>query len=147
MKRFFMTIPESVHLVLQAASLARGGELFVLDMGDSVRIVDLAKDMIKLTAKPGEDIEIVFTGLRPGEKLEESLWESGAQVHVTDHPKIWRVDEPQLHGGQRLAAILERLQSAVDRRDLLAIEAEFAAAIPSYVPLTPALSEVARRSW
>lgn len=93
MQRYFMTIPEATQLTLQAAAMGRGGEIFVLDMGDPVRIVDLAKELITLSGfRPGEDIEIVFTGLRPGEKLFEQLRLEGEDMVRTPHPKIliWR---------------------------------------------------------
>ena len=78
MFRFFMTIPEAVHLVLQASSMNNGGEVFVLNMGEPVRILDLAEDLIKLSGlEPQKDIEIAFTGIRPGEKLTEELWDEG----------------------------------------------------------------------
>ncbi len=89
MTRFFMTIPEAVHLTLEAASFARGGEVFILDMGEPVRIVDLAEDMIRLSGHiPDSDIAITFTGIRPGEKLAEELALAGENVMPTAHPQI-----------------------------------------------------------
>ena len=90
-KRYFMTIPEAVGLVLQASAMGSGGEIFVLDMGEPVRILDLAKRLIELYGyRPGIDIEIVFTGLRPGEKMSEELFNKDERVERTLHPKIYR---------------------------------------------------------
>lgn len=87
--RYFMTIPEAVNLVLQAAAMGNGGEVFVLDMGKPVKILDLAKRMTSLYGyKPGVDIDITFTGLRPGEKLYEELFNSYETIEKTSHPKI-----------------------------------------------------------
>jgi len=89
-ERFFMTIPEASRLVLQAGLMGKGGEVFVLDMGDPVRIADLARDMIRLSnLVEGRDIEIQYTGLRPGEKLYEELFDADVEsMEATEHPKI-----------------------------------------------------------
>ena len=88
--RYFMTIPEAVSLVLQAGAMAKGGEIFVLDMGDPVRIYDLARDIIRLSGyEPGKDIKIELTGLRPGEKLFEELLMDEEGIEKTDNKKIF----------------------------------------------------------
>jgi FlaA1/EpsC-like NDP-sugar epimerase len=91
MRRYFMTIPEAVQLVLQAGAQGRGGELFMLDMGEPVRIVDLARDMIRLSGlEEGTDIEIEFTGIRPGEKMYEEMFFNDEIAEPTEHPKVLR---------------------------------------------------------
>lgn len=112
MERYFMTIPEAVHLVLQAASLGQGGEAFLLDMGKQIRILDLAEDLIRLSGlEPGRDIEIEFTGIRPGEKLSEELWEKGKTYDKTSHPDIVRSEHEETVVGGDLQATLARLES------------------------------------
>jgi FlaA1/EpsC-like NDP-sugar epimerase len=87
--RYFMTIPESVQLIMQAGAMGKGGEIFILDMGEPVKIVDLARDMIRLSGlDPDKDIRIMFTGLRPGEKLYEELLTAGEEIKATLHDKI-----------------------------------------------------------
>ncbi|ACI18562.1 CapD protein [Dictyoglomus thermophilum H-6-12] len=91
MERYFMTIPEAVGLVLQAGAIGRSGDLFVLDMGKPIKIIDLARNFIELSGYSLDDIEIKITGLRPGEKLKEDLWEKEEVVERTEHPKILRI--------------------------------------------------------
>ena len=90
MKRFFMSIPEASQLILQAGSLGKGGEIFILDMGEPVKILDLAKDLIKLSGlEPDKDISIEITGVRPGEKKVEELSLDTEQLDKTKHDKIF----------------------------------------------------------
>jgi len=116
MKRYFMTIPEASQLVLQAASMGKGGEIFVLDMGEPVKIVDLARELITLSGfRPGEDIEMVFTGTRPGEKLFEELSIEGEDMLRTGHPKIriWKnipMDREKLRAGINELVTITRTQ-------------------------------------
>lgn len=114
-RRYFMTIPEAVQLVLQAAALGTGGQTFVLDMGEPVKIADLATDLIRLSGlEVGKDVEIVFTGLRPGEKMFEELFLDGEQYDRTGHEKIFMAR----NGGPRLGAtdsrVLELVVAAED---------------------------------
>jgi FlaA1/EpsC-like NDP-sugar epimerase len=91
MRRYFMTIPEAVQLVLQAGAIGRGGEVFVLDMGEPIKVLDLATDLIRLSGlEVGADIEIRFSGTRPGEKLYEELFFDSESAVPTDHPKVLR---------------------------------------------------------
>lgn len=109
MQRYFMTIPEAADLVLEAAAMGQGGEIFVLDMGEPVRVVDLAKEMIRLSGlKPFEDIEIVYTGIRPGEKLFEELSSCNECLSKTRHPKIFigQIGDPP---GEKIFPIVDRL--------------------------------------
>ncbi|HLF81780.1 MAG TPA: nucleoside-diphosphate sugar epimerase/dehydratase [Anaerolineales bacterium] len=131
MERFFMTIPEAVHLVLQAAGMGQGGELFVLRMGEQVRVLDLAEDLIRLSGlEPGKDIEIVYTGVRPGEKLSESLWDEGIEYEETLHPDIVSVMEGGLLEGQPLLATIDELVQLAQEGDPQAIVGLLAERVP-----------------
>ena len=135
MRRFFMTIPEAIHLVLQAGGLASGGELFVLNMGTPIRIVDLAHDLITLSGYSRDEFPIVFTGVRPGEKLEETLWEPQSKIEPTPHPEILRVFEPAPPlATAGLEHALASLAECACRDDRAGIETVFAQWIPRFVP-------------
>jgi FlaA1/EpsC-like NDP-sugar epimerase len=109
MQRYFMTIPESVQLVLQAGALGAGGEVFLLDMGEPIRIVDIATDLIRLSGLTvGTDIEIKFTGVRPGEKLYEEMFFSAENVLTTEHPKVLRARNGILPEG-----VMRRIETLV----------------------------------
>ena len=114
MRRYFMTIPEATQLVLQAAALGRGGEIFVLDMGEPVRILDLAHDLIRLSGlEVGRDIDVVITGVRPGEKLYEELFFGPEVATPTGHPKVLRARQLALPTG--LSGAVSELVEAAQR--------------------------------
>ena len=136
MTRFFMTIPEAVTLVLQSAALGEGGEIFVLDMGKPVRILELANQMIALSGlRPGVDIEIAFSGLRPGEKMHEELIHGAEEMTPTAHPKIRHlVSTPRAR--EELQQALAALASAVDdaNADPAKLRQALRCAAPDYRP-------------
>jgi len=122
--RYFMSIHEAVQLVIQAGSLSQGGEIFLLDMGSQVQITDLAKNMIRLTGRtirdeenPEGDIDIVYIGLRPGEKLKEELLIANTNVEGTSHPKVMKVSEPTI-SREDLAADMQRLRDLIEVWDV-----------------------------
>jgi len=137
--RYFMSIPEAVELVIQAGAMAKGGDVFVLDMGKPVRILDLAQKMIRLSGlrlkdelNPNGDIEIKFTGLRPGEKLYEELL-IGGNVSKTDNPMILRAEEEMLTWDD-LKLILDELELAVDSGDQGKLRQLLIKAVPGFKP-------------
>jgi FlaA1/EpsC-like NDP-sugar epimerase len=121
--RFFMTVTEAVHLVLQAAAIGSSGEVLVLDMGDPVKIVDVARQMAAQSPRP---IEIVFTGLRPGEKLHEDLFGREEIARKGPHPMISHVDVPQL-SEDRLADVEGVEDARVAEMMLVVVRREMAA--------------------
>ena len=139
-KRYFMLIPEAVQLVLQASTMGRGGEIFILDMGEDVKIDDLARNMIRLAGlEPGTDVNIVYTGLRPGEKLVEELRLQGEGLTVTSHEKI-RV----LQGGKvdflQMRGWLDELSALVESRNVNGLVKTLTSLVPEYCPSEEILS-------
>lgn len=145
--RYFMTIPEAAELVIQAGAMGQGGDVFVLDMGEPVKIVDLARRMIRLSGfeicneeHPDGDIEIVYTGLRPGEKLYEELL-IGDNVSKTRHEKIMRAEESVITWG-KLAEILEALEKAALDNDFEAVRDVLKQAVTGFEPQCGVVDEV-----
>jgi FlaA1/EpsC-like NDP-sugar epimerase len=141
--RFFMTIPEAVTLVLEAFAFGQGGDVFMLDMGEPIKIADLAARMIRLSGfKPYEDIDIIFTGLRPGEKLEEELSYSRENVTPTEHPQIARLISP-IQQYSCVGPLIDELSSAVEDLELSADELKkmLTRAVPEYTPFAANAAE------
>lgn len=142
--RYFMTIPEAASLILQAGAMGKGGEIYVLDMGEPVRIRDLAEKMIQLSGlQPGRDIQITYTGLRPGEKMYEELFYGKEELLGTSHPKLmlancypvamdWLVQELRL------------LENALNQRDAGAVVDRLKVMIPEFAPTYDARAEMER---
>jgi FlaA1/EpsC-like NDP-sugar epimerase len=142
MTRYFMTIPEAVSLVLQSGALGSGGEIFVLDMGKPIKILDLAKQLIELSGlKPGEDIQIEFAGLRPGEKLFEELQHEAENLAPTDHPKILRFisESPSLRW---ISAELAGLEKGLHALQPDQVKLLIKAIVPEYQPFLATPSDI-----
>jgi FlaA1/EpsC-like NDP-sugar epimerase len=132
-----MTIPEACQLVLQSASMGQGGEIFILDMGEPVKIVDLARDLIRLSGlDPDEDVEIVFTGVRPGEKLFEELSFSEERCQKTNHPQVFsgRLRPSDWEETNRQLDILAEVADSGDNERILALLEQI---VPEYRPMAP----------
>ncbi len=132
--RFFMTVEEAVGLVLESAAQGEGGEIFVLDMGQSVKIVDVARQMIALSGlREGVDIDIEFTGLKPGEKLYEEVQHLSEELRPTAHPLVLRF-VAQTRAVRSVAEMESSLRDAIRSRDSLAIKRAILALVPEYTP-------------
>jgi FlaA1/EpsC-like NDP-sugar epimerase len=147
MTRYFMTIPEAAALVIQAGSMGLGGDVFVLDMGEPVKIIDLARQMIHLSgyqvrnkANPHGDVQIQFSGLRPGEKLYEELL-IGDEVSGTSHSRIMRAMESKL-SWEETEALLGRLEAAVEQLDSSEVHAVLKQAVPEFVSDGPVVDSL-----
>ncbi len=128
--RYFMTIPEACQLILQAAAVGHGGDIFVLDMGEPVNITYLAEQMIRLSGRiPGEDVRIVYTGLRPGEKLREELFHAEENLRATSHAKLLLAAQTKLEAA-RIQELYERLMQACDTFDEKRIRELLTEAVP-----------------
>ena len=131
-RRYFMTTPEAVQLVIQAAAMGKGGEIFVLDMGEPIKIIDLAMDLIALSGlEPGQDIGIVQTRLRPGEKLCEELFRGGERIRVTKHEQIFVAEADDFDGERLREGVLELLRLAREM-DQVGIKRKLRELVPEY---------------
>lgn len=135
MRRYFMTIPEAVQLVLQASVLGHAGEIFMLDMGEPVKVVDLARDMIRLSGlEVGRDIDICFTGMRPGEKLFEELFAQGEEYQPTAHSKIFVAAGASNNIPLALRSKVTMLEQAARASDDAAVRHMLRDIVPEYCP-------------
>jgi FlaA1/EpsC-like NDP-sugar epimerase len=135
MRRYFMLIPEAVHLVLQAATLAKGGDTFVLEMGEQIKVLDLARNLIRLSGLvPEEDIAIAFVGLRPGEKLSEELIGKDETADLTPADGILRVQLSTAPEWQTFTRQVAELEQLADAGDDTAVIAKLAELVPTYRP-------------
>jgi FlaA1/EpsC-like NDP-sugar epimerase len=142
MRRYFMTASEAGQLVLQASVLGKGGEIFILDMGEPVKIVDLARNLITASGlDPDRDIEIEFTGIRAGEKLFEELNFEDEQLSSTAHPKINSVVRAQRADGTRVMELLHQLKHSVDARNSPRMILLLKELVPDFTPGTDLLSD------
>ncbi len=133
MTRFFMTIPEAVHLVLQATEAGKGGELFVLDMGEPVKIVDLVRDLIVLSGLEEDEITVVYRGMRPGEKLHERLYDAGYETRPTPHPDVLEVIGADPCVSAALPDLVQKLEQAARHGDRKAITCQLTDLVPGFV--------------
>jgi len=132
--RYFMTIPEAAQLILQAGAMGQGADIFVLDMGQQVRILDMARDLIRLAGKePDRDIAIEITGLRPGEKMQEELWMKNETVTKTAHAKILRLEAAAAPDLSLLTVGIARLTDAALGQDADAVRRILTELVPDYV--------------
>jgi FlaA1/EpsC-like NDP-sugar epimerase len=135
MSRYFMTIPEAAQLVLQAFSIGKGGEVFVLEMGDPVKIADLAQNLILLSGlQPERDIEIQYTGLRPGEKMFEELILRDENLVPTSHAKIRSYVSRRTFDLMQVKAFLRRLETITDEQNVANLVLHLKELIPDYNP-------------
>ena len=132
--RYFMTIPEAVRLVLQASTMGEGGDVFILDMGTPVKIVELARNLIRLSGlEPDRDIPIIFTGLRPGEKRYEELLVAGEGIVPTSHPKVMQL-RGELPSPEHVRIFLETISAICDERDVRRLIEALTSIVPEYSP-------------
>lgn len=139
--RYFMTIPEACQLILQSGAMGKGGEIFVLDMGEPVKIAYLAEQMIRLSGKvPGDDVDIVYTGLRPGEKLFEELFHEREQLEQTSHPKIL-LARHRVEDWQQLNSVLDQMKVACKQYDEAKLKVLLNKLVPEWTNLQAAVDE------
>jgi FlaA1/EpsC-like NDP-sugar epimerase len=144
MVRYFMTIPEAVQLVLQASVLGQGGEVFVLDMGEQIRILDLAANLIEMYGlETGSDIDIVYSGIRPGEKLREELFQASEAHRRTKHEKIFVITDDSDDASSEMDGRISNLIELAEQLQTQAVINQLRAIIPTYRPPLPQQDQTA----
>jgi len=144
--RFFMTIPESCQLVLEAGAIGKGGEVFIFDMGKSVKVLDLAKKMIQLSGLTlDKDIKIVFTGLRPGEKLYEELLHTSENTLPTHHPLIM-IAKVREYDFNTISAYIDELAELASTKDDMNIVGKMKQIVPEYISNNSVFAELDKKT-
>lgn len=133
MTRYFMSIPEAVQLVMQAGAIGKSGDLFILDMGEPIKVIDLAHDMIRISGlEPGKDIQVIFTGIRPGEKLHEELNKSDELVETTAYPELVAVHRPKYDDVDTVYNNIKRIQHMINKSDVSGVRALLCHMFPQF---------------
>jgi FlaA1/EpsC-like NDP-sugar epimerase len=146
MRRYFMLIPEAVHLVLHAAALAKGGEIFVLEMGEQIKVLDMARNLIRLSGFTADEIPITFIGIRPGEKLYEELVGEDETVQPSGVKQILQVEPKNVHEGAALEELIAELELLANKNDAKAVIAKLCEVVPTYQPASIGTLEIEVRS-
>jgi len=142
MRRYFMLIPEAVHLVLHAAALAKGGEIFVLEMGEQIKVLDMVRNLIRLSGFTADEIPVTFIGMRPGEKLYEELVGADETVQPSGVDQVLQVESKNVHEGAAIEEQIAELELLADKNDAKAVIEKLCEVVPTYRPAGMRMQEI-----